>query len=103
MRAGLMKQVVTLQSPEERVSASGSVALVWRDYATVRAELLALSSSDRAFGFGEADHGSLVFRIRSFHGVEISHRLIHRGQVYELTAVRELGNRLMELSCEAVK
>lgn len=103
MRAGLLKHTITLQRGTQTVSESGSVSNRWTDYATIRAELVTHAIADTGMAYGEAAKSALVFRIRHFHGLTADERLIYRGQTYEITALAELGNRIMELACEVLK
>lgn len=103
MRAGLLKHTITLQRGTQTVSKSGTVSNRWTDFATIRAELVTHSIADTGMTFGEAAKATLVFRIRHFHGLTTDDRLTFRGETYQITTLAELGNRIMELSCEVVK
>jgi SPP1 family predicted phage head-tail adaptor len=103
IRAGLLSHTITLQRATETVSAAGTVAETWADFATVRAELVTLSFADAGMAYGEAAKGALVFRIRHFHGLTVRDRVLYRGQAYEITNLAELGRTVMELRCEVVK
>ena len=103
MRAGLLSHTITLQRGTETVSAAGTVATAWTNFATVRAELVTHSIADTGMAYGEAAKASLVFRIRHFHGLTTDDRLVYRGQAFGITNLVELGRRAMELHCEVLK
>lgn len=103
MRSGLLKHTLTFQRASETVNAAGTVATTWTNFATVRAELVTHAIADADMAFGEAAKASLVFRIRHFHGLTSNDRLIYRGQAYGIANLVELGQRVMELTCEVVK
>lgn len=103
MRAGLLSHTVSMQRATQTVSAAGTVATAWSDFATVRAELVTHAVADSSMAYGEAAKSALVFRIRHFHGLTVDDRLSFRGQAYGITNLVELDRRVMELHCEVVK
>lgn len=103
MRAGLLSHTITLQRPTETVSAAGTVTTSWADFATIRAELVTHSIANTDMAYGEAAKALLVFRIRHFHGLSTSDRLIYRGQPYCIANLVEPDRRTMELHCEVLK
>lgn len=102
IRAGRLTETILLQRETEVVKPSGHVSRSWVDLATVRAEIKTLSAIEYLRGFGETDAGELVFQIRWRPQLDLSlaDRVVHRGQVYDLKAVVEIGpRRALELRC----
>ena len=43
--------------------------------------------------FGEAENGTIVFRVRYLAGITTADRVSYAGQVYDLKEVTEIGRR----------
>lgn len=93
MRAGKLDRTITLERKGETVSPTGAVVTAWTNIATVRAEIVTQSASEFLTGFGEAENGTIVFRVRYLAGITTVDRVSYAGQVYDLKEVTESGRR----------
>lgn len=98
LRAGKLDRQITLERQTETVAVSGAVSKDWAIIATVRAELVQQSAEEFLSGFGEADKGGAVFRIRYLAGITTVDRVGYDDAVYDINEVTELGrHRALEL------
>jgi SPP1 family predicted phage head-tail adaptor len=93
MRAGKLDRTISIERKTETVSETGSVVSAWLNIATVRAEIVTQSASEFLTGFGEAESGTIVFRVRYLAGITTADRVSYAGQVYDLKEVTEIGRR----------
>ncbi len=93
MRAGKLDRTITIERKTETVSPTGAVVSAWLNIATVRAEIVTQSASEFLTGFGEAENGTIVFRVRYLAGITTADRVAYAGQVYDLKEVTEIGRR----------
>lgn len=100
IKAGKLDRQITIERQTETVAASGSVSKAWTTLATVRAELVQLAAEEYLAGFGEADTGGAVFRIRYVAGITTADRVTFDGATYDIEEIAELGRkRGLELRC----
>lgn len=103
IKAGKLDRQITIEREAETVAASGAVSKAWAPVATVRAELMQRSADEFLTGFGEADAGTAVFRIRYLAGIITTDRVTCDGVVYDIDEIAELGRkRALELRCSQV-
>jgi SPP1 family predicted phage head-tail adaptor len=93
MRAGKLDRTIAIERKTETVTPAGGVVAAWLNIATVRAEIVTQSASEFLTGFGEAEAGTIVFRVRYLAGITTADRVTYAGQVYDLKEVTELGRR----------
>ncbi|MBZ9694540.1 phage head closure protein [Mesorhizobium sp. CO1-1-9] len=93
MRAGKLDRTISIERKTETVSPTGAVVTAWLNIATVRAEIVTQSASEFLTGFGEAENGTIVFRVRYLAGITTADRVSYAGQVYDLKEVTEIGRR----------
>ncbi|TPM61104.1 head-tail adaptor protein [Mesorhizobium sp. B2-2-4] len=93
MRAGKLDRTITIERKTETVSETGAVVAAWLNIATVRAEIVTQSASEFLTGFGEAENGTIVFRVRYLAGITTADRVTYAGQVYDLKEVTEIARR----------
>src|SRR5690606_16082130 len=93
MRAGKFDRSIAIERQTETVNPSGSVVTAWTNIATVRAEIVTQSASEFLTGFGEAEDGTIVFRIRYLGGITTADRVSYNGVAYDLKEVTEIGRR----------
>lgn len=97
-RAGALDQQITIIREIEAVAASGAVSKEWGQLAVVRAELVKRQTKEDQWGFGEADSGPVVFRMRYRLGIQTADRVICGGATYDIDEIVEIGrNRIIEL------
>jgi SPP1 family predicted phage head-tail adaptor len=93
IRSGKLDRQITLMRKTETVSESGAVTAAWTEIATVRAELVQQSADEYLAGFGAAEQGALIFRIRYIAGITTADRLIFGGEAFDIDQIAELGRR----------
>lgn len=93
MPAGKLDRIITLERKTETVADTGSVVSAWTTFATVRAEIINQTASEFLTGYGEAEAGTVVFRIRFLSGITTADRITHAGQQYNIKEVIEIGRR----------
>ena len=100
IKAGKLDRYITLEREIEQVAASGAVSKFWAGFAHVRAERLQASTEEYLAGFGEADAGGAVFRIRYLPGIITGNRVVCDGVAYDINEIAEMGRkRGLELRC----
>lgn len=103
IRAGKLDRTISIERKTETVSQTGAVVSTWLNIATVRAEIVQQSASEFLTGFGEAENGTVVFRIRYLAGITTADRVSYAGKVYDLKEITEIGRRRgLELRAVAV-
>ena len=103
MKAGKLDRQITITRESETVAASGSVMSEWLQIATIRAELVQRSADEYLAGFGEANAGGAVFRIRYLAGITTADRVTFDGVAYDIDEIAELGRkRALDLRCSMV-
>jgi len=104
LNIGKLDHRITIERETETVKPSGSVVKAWTPVATVWAEVLQQSASKFFTGFGEAETGTIIFRLRYRPGITTADRVTCDGQRYGLKEIKTLGRRdALELRCEALR
>lgn len=104
LNIGNMDRRITIEREAEVVSPSGDVRKVWATVATVWAEVLQQSANEFFTGYGEAETGSVIFRVRYRPGITTADRVTYDGVAYGLKEIKEIGRRdALELRGEALK
>ena len=93
MRAGKLDRLIIIERPTENVAPSGAVSTGWAQIAVVRAELVQRTADEFLTGFGEAETGSAVFRIRYMDGITTADRVVFDGGTYDIDEIAEIGRR----------
>lgn len=93
MQAGKLDRSIALERKTQTVKPSGAVVTAWTIIAAVRAEIVQQSASEFLTGYGEAEAGSIIFRIRYLAGVTTADRVAYAGKVYDLKEIKEIGRR----------
>lgn len=104
LNIGSMDRRITIERETETVKPSGSVVKAWAPVATVWAEVLQQSASEFFTGYGEAETGTVIFRVRYRPGITTTDRVSYDGTAYGIREIKELGRRdALELRGEALK
>lgn len=104
LNIGNMDRRITIERETEIVSPSGDAQKVWTPVATVWAEVLQQTASEFFTGYGEAETGTVIFRVRYRPGITTADRVTYDGVPYGLKEIKELGRRdALELRGEALK
>lgn len=93
MRAGNLDRSIDLERLTETVQPSGAVVTTWTKIATVRAEIVQQSATEFLTGFGEAESGTIVFRIRYVPDLTTADRVTYAGAACDLKEIKEIGRR----------
>lgn len=93
MRAGKLDRTITLQRKTESISDSGAVVSAWTDIVTVRAEVVQQSATEFLTGYGEAETGTVIFRIRYLAGITTADQIMFDGTSYNIKEIAEIGRR----------
>jgi SPP1 family predicted phage head-tail adaptor len=93
MRAGKLDKSITIQRQSETVNAAGSVLKTWADLATMRSEIVQQTATEFLTGYGTAENGTIIFRIRYQPGITTADRVSYAGSVYEIEEIKEIGRR----------
>lgn len=104
LNIGNMDRRITIERETETMSPSGDAQRAWVPVATVWAEVLQQTASEFFTGYGEAETGSVIFRVRYRPGITTADRVSYDGTAYGLKETKELGRReALELRGEAMK
>lgn len=104
LNTGRLNRRVTIERETETVKPSGSVVKAWTPVATVWAEVLQQTASEFFTGYGEAETGTVIFRVRYRPGITTADRVTYAGTAYGIKEIKELGRRAaLELRGEALK
>lgn len=104
MNIGKLDRRITIERRTETVKPSGSVVKAWAPIASVWAEIIQQTATEFFTGYGEAETGSVIFRIRFVADITTADRVTYNGTAYNLKEIKELGRRdALELRGEAVE
>lgn len=99
-----MDRRIAVERRTETVSPSGDVLKTWTALRTAWAEVLQQSATEFFTGYGEAETGTVIFRVRYLDGITTADRVTFDGTAYGIKEVKELGRRdALELRCEVLK
>ena len=93
MQAGKFKHLIAIERQAETVMATGSVSKSWANIAMIRAEVVQRSATEYLAGYGEAEDGTIIFRIRYRPDLRTRDRIVFEGNAYDLKEVKEIGRR----------
>lgn len=101
---GKMDRRINIERQTETVKPSGSVVKEWKPIATAWAEVLQQTATEFFTGYGEAETGTMIFRVRYRPGITTADRVIYDGTAYGLKEIKELGRQdALELRGEVIK
>jgi len=93
MHAGKLTSTIAIQRETETVNDFGTVSKAWANVASIRAEIVQQSASEFLTGYGEAEDGTIIFRIRYRPGITTADRVIYAGRIYDLKEIKEIGRQ----------
>lgn len=93
IEAGKLDRLISIERNTEIVRPSGGVTRSWTTVATVRAEIVQQSTDEFLAGYGEAEKGTVVFRMRHVAGITTADRIAYGGDFYDIKQVVEIGRR----------
>lgn len=105
MRSGKLSRVIVIERASTIINAAGTPSSVWTDHATLRAEVVRLSTAEVIRGLGGAvDERSLIIRTRFLAGLTNADRVRFDGRTYNIKeAIPIDGDRGLELRAEAIE
>ena len=104
LNIGNMDRRITIERETETVKPSGDVVKAWQTVALVWAEVLQQSATEFFTGYGEAETGTMIFRVRYRPGITTADRVTYNGQTYGLKEINELGRyEALELRGEVIR
>lgn len=95
MKAGVLRERITVQAPKEIGNSIGETTLEWQDAGDVWASVDGLSSRELLQAMQANVVASHKIRIRFMPGVTPHHRILWRGRTLEIASVVEKENRTM--------
>ncbi|WP_011581221.1 MULTISPECIES: phage head closure protein [Chelativorans] len=93
MRAGKLDRTITIQRFTETYDEVGTPVQEWADLATVRAQIIQVTTEEFTRGWGASSEAAIVFRIRHINGLTLADRVSYGGKTYDLKEVKEIGRR----------
>ena len=105
MRAGKLDRSITIKAHTRTgTTPAGAPILSWTVFATVRAQIIQMSTEEYLRAYGETDSLAVIFRLRWLAGVTTEHRVVFEGRTLNIREVKEIGRRHgLELRCEEVR
>lgn len=101
---GNMDRRITIERSTETVKSSGDVVKAWTIVAVVWAEIIQQTASEFFTGYGEAETGTVIFRVRYYPGITTADRVTYNGNSYGLKEIMEFGRfDALELRGEVLK
>ncbi|WP_105386067.1 phage head closure protein [Neorhizobium alkalisoli] len=104
LNIGNMDRRITIDRQTETVNPSGDVVKAWTPVAMVWAEVLQQTATEFFTGYGEAETGTMIFRVRYRPGITTADRVTYNGQSYGLKEIKEIGRfEALELRGEVIR
>ena len=105
MQSGRLKHFVTIQRRSETQDAIGQPVVAWVQVAQVFADIRHQSGLEAVRADAPVSTVKASVRIRYRTGIDAGMRVLHRGVVYNITAVLpdEVGRQHVDLACEVVR
>lgn len=104
LNIGRMDRRITIERETEIVKPSGDVVKAWQTVAMVWAEVIQQTASEFFTGYGEAETGTIIFRVRYYPGITTADRVTYAGQSYGLKEIKEIGRyEALELRGEVIR
>lgn len=104
LNIGNMDRRITIDRQTETVKLSGDVVKAWTPVAVVWAEVIQSTATEFFTGYGEAETGTMIFRVRYRPGITTADRVTYNGQSYGLREIKEIGRfEALELRGEVIR
>lgn len=94
LAAGSLFHTVTIERETKTRTPSRGTVSAWTEIATTRAEVVKSSSADFLTGFGTAQQGTIIFRIRWRDGLTGAERIVFNGRAYQIKEIADIGRRV---------
>lgn len=103
MKAGKMVHVIEIQQAATSVNAAGTPVQSWSKFATLRAELIELTTEEFLRNAGDTNVTTLAFRTRYVAGITTDNRISFDGEAFDIEQIVTIGRRRgLEFRCNAV-
>jgi SPP1 family predicted phage head-tail adaptor len=89
----LFHTIIIERETKTRTPSRGTVS-AWTEIATTRAEVVKASAADFLTGFGTAQQGTAIFRIRWREGLTTADRIVFGGKAYAIKEIADIGRRV---------
>lgn len=93
LAAGTLFHTITIERETKTRTPSRGTASAWTETATTRAEVVKASAADFLTGFGAAQSGTVIFRIRWREGLTTADRIVFNGRAHQIKEIAEIGRR----------
>ena len=103
MRAGTLRNKITIQELNSTVNSSGEDEDSWQEYVTVRASVEPLRERERFEAQQAQNEATVRFRIRYLPGVTAELRILYDSKYYDIESVIDPNDRHRELIVLAVE
>lgn len=104
LNIGNMDRRIIIERETETLKPSGDPVKTWTPVAVVWAEVLQQSATEFFTGFGEAETGTMIFRVRYRPGITTADRVTYNDQSYGLKEIKEIGRfEALELRGEVIR
>lgn len=102
MKAGNLDRTISIDAYTAGAPDDYGVSQpAWAPFATIRAQLVTMSTEEFLRASGEASEATIVFRTRFLPGITNAHRLTFEGRQFDIKEVKEIGRRdALELRCQ---
>jgi SPP1 family predicted phage head-tail adaptor len=97
MRAGLMRQRITMERPIETQAAEGSIRRTWETFTTAWASIEPLAGREYFAAAREQADVSHRIRMRYAEGVTHKMRVLFGSRIFQIESVINVGERNREL------
>lgn len=103
MRAGKLDQTITLRTVSFTDDGFGGQVPTETDFATLRAQIVDMSTDEYMRAWGAATEELRIFRTRFLDDVTIEMKVVHSGVTYNMKQIKPIGRRRgLELRCAAI-
>ena len=103
MRAGLLKETITIQNQISTKDIFGATSTLWIKKISTKAQVTN-NSGNRINQNNEILHTyNKTFTIRLYHNVEDSDRILYKGKLYRIISIdREINTQLINIITELI-
>lgn len=104
MEAGKLDRLITIERATKTVQPAGNMVATWAVIASPRAQIVQQTSTEFLTGFGEAENGTVIFRLRWRDDITTADRIMFEGRAHGIQEIAEIGRRRgLELRAVAMK
>ncbi len=103
MRAGRLRDKITIQQPSVTVDSVGEAVTTWSDFITRRASVTPFRSNEFVKFDQEQVETRVVFSLRYVTGITNKMRIVLSGKYYDIISIVDDENRHRELFITAME